>query len=128
MVPMGAYPTADGHLNVAAMGDFTTFCALVDEPALAEDPRYADFASRVAHRAELDADLARALAKRTTAEWVERFWKSGVPAGRPSTAAHRRSKALRAIASASATPASCCSRVKSASWDGGTLGRPIVSA
>ena len=65
MVPMGAYPTADGHLNVAAMGDFATFCELVDAPELADDPRYADFASRAEHRAELDADLARALANRT---------------------------------------------------------------
>jgi crotonobetainyl-CoA:carnitine CoA-transferase CaiB-like acyl-CoA transferase len=73
MVPMGAYPTADGHLNVAAMGDFATFCALVDAPAIAEDPRYADFASRVEHRAALDADLARALRTRTTAEWVDRL-------------------------------------------------------
>jgi crotonobetainyl-CoA:carnitine CoA-transferase CaiB-like acyl-CoA transferase len=73
MVPMGAYPTADGHLNVAAMGDFAAFCALLDVPELADDSRYADFASRVAHRAELDADLARALAKRTTADWVERL-------------------------------------------------------
>jgi crotonobetainyl-CoA:carnitine CoA-transferase CaiB-like acyl-CoA transferase len=73
MVPMGAYPTADGHLNLAAMGDFHAFCALIDAPEIADDPRYADFASRVAHRAELDADLARALRARPTAEWVARL-------------------------------------------------------
>jgi crotonobetainyl-CoA:carnitine CoA-transferase CaiB-like acyl-CoA transferase len=61
MVPMGAYPTADGYLNVSALRDFGAFCALLGEPALADDPRYADLASRLAHRAELDADIARLL-------------------------------------------------------------------
>jgi crotonobetainyl-CoA:carnitine CoA-transferase CaiB-like acyl-CoA transferase len=73
MVPMGAYPTADGYLNVAALRDFSAFCALLGEPALADDPRYADLALRLAHRAELDADIARLLRTRTTTEWVERL-------------------------------------------------------
>ncbi len=55
------------------MGDFTRFCELVDAPELAADPRYETFASRVEHRAALDADLARTLRTRTTAEWVERL-------------------------------------------------------
>jgi crotonobetainyl-CoA:carnitine CoA-transferase CaiB-like acyl-CoA transferase len=80
MVPMGAYPTADGWLNVAALRDFRAFCALLGEPALADDPRYTDLASRLEHRAELDADLARLLCVRTTADWVERLAGS-VPCG-----------------------------------------------
>jgi len=80
MVPMGAYPTADGHLNVSALRDFRHFCELLDAPELADDPRYADFASRHAHRAELDADLARVLQTRTTAAWVERLAEH-VPCG-----------------------------------------------
>ncbi len=80
MVPMGAYPTADGHLNVSALRDFRAFCALLDAPELADDPRYADFASRHAHRVELDADLARVLRTRTTAEWVDRL-ADQVPCG-----------------------------------------------
>jgi len=70
MVPMGTYPTADGHLNVSSLRDFGAFCALLGEPELAADPRYGDFASRVVHRAELDADIARLLQVRTTADWV----------------------------------------------------------
>jgi crotonobetainyl-CoA:carnitine CoA-transferase CaiB-like acyl-CoA transferase len=80
MVPMGAYPTADGYLNVSALRDFGAFCALLGEPELADDPRYVDFASRHRHRAELDDDLARLLRTRTTAEWVERLADS-VPCG-----------------------------------------------
>ena len=50
MVPMGAYPTADGHLNVSALRDFRAFCELLGAPELADDPRYVDFASRHVHR------------------------------------------------------------------------------
>jgi crotonobetainyl-CoA:carnitine CoA-transferase CaiB-like acyl-CoA transferase len=77
---MGAYPTADGHLNVSALRDFDGFCELLGAPELADDPRYADFASRRAHREELDADLARVLRTRPTAEWVERLAEH-VPCG-----------------------------------------------
>ncbi len=80
MVPMGAYPTADGHLNVSALRDFRAFCELLGAPELADDPRYVDFASRHAHRAELDADIARVLQTRPTAEWVERL-ADHVPCG-----------------------------------------------
>jgi crotonobetainyl-CoA:carnitine CoA-transferase CaiB-like acyl-CoA transferase len=80
MVPMGAYPTADGHLNVSALRDFRAFCELLDAPDLADDLRYVDFVSRHAHRAELDADLARILRTRTTAEWVARLAEH-VPCG-----------------------------------------------
>jgi crotonobetainyl-CoA:carnitine CoA-transferase CaiB-like acyl-CoA transferase len=80
MVPMGAYPTADGYLNVSSLRDFEHFCELLGAPELADDPRYLDFASRHAHRGELDADLARVLQTRTTAEWVARL-ADHVPCG-----------------------------------------------
>jgi len=80
MVPMGTYPTADGHLNVSSLRDFGAFCALLGAPELAEDARYADHASRVAHRAELDAEIGRLLRARPTAEWVE-VLADAVPCG-----------------------------------------------
>ena len=80
MVPMGTYPTADGHLNVSSLRDFHAFCALLGAPALADDPRYADHASRVAHRAELDAEIGRLLRARPTTEWVE-VLAEAVPCG-----------------------------------------------
>ena len=73
MVPMGAYPTADGHLNVAAMGDYARFCELVGGWPRSPTTSYATFASRVERRAALDDDLTRTLRTRTTAEWVERL-------------------------------------------------------
>ncbi len=56
------------------------FCALLGAPELADDPRYADLASRVAHRAELDAEIGRLLRARPTAEWVE-VLADAVPCG-----------------------------------------------
>jgi crotonobetainyl-CoA:carnitine CoA-transferase CaiB-like acyl-CoA transferase len=73
IVPMGAYPTADGHVNVSALGDFAQFCALLGAPELADDPRYADATSRLEHRTELDRALADVFRTRPTAEWVERL-------------------------------------------------------
>jgi crotonobetainyl-CoA:carnitine CoA-transferase CaiB-like acyl-CoA transferase len=65
---------------VSALRDFEGFCDLLGAPELATDPRYVDFASRHAHREELDADLARVLRSRTTAEWVDRLAEQ-VPCG-----------------------------------------------
>jgi crotonobetainyl-CoA:carnitine CoA-transferase CaiB-like acyl-CoA transferase len=70
-VPMGTYPTADGYVNVSALGDWESFCALIEAPELADDQRFADAASRLAHRDELDAAIAAAFRKRPSAEWVE---------------------------------------------------------
>jgi crotonobetainyl-CoA:carnitine CoA-transferase CaiB-like acyl-CoA transferase len=73
IVPMGAYPTADGYVNVSALGDFAAFCALLGAPEIADDPRYADPAARLEHREALDRALADTFRTRTTAEWVERL-------------------------------------------------------
>ena len=71
IVPMGTFPTADGYVNVAAMGDFPGFCSMIGAPEIADDPRFADGASRVEHRDELDALIGEAFRARSTADWVE---------------------------------------------------------
>jgi crotonobetainyl-CoA:carnitine CoA-transferase CaiB-like acyl-CoA transferase len=68
---MGTFPTADGYVNVAAMGDFRAFCALIGAPELADDPRFVDGAARLAHRNELEDAVSDAFRVRPTAEWVE---------------------------------------------------------
>ena len=40
IVPMGTYPTADGHVNVSAMGDFSGFCSMIGAPEIAERPAF----------------------------------------------------------------------------------------
>jgi formyl-CoA transferase len=71
VVPMGTFPTADGYVNLAAMGDFPGFCALIGAPELADDPRFADGDARLRHRDELERAIGDALRARTTAEWVD---------------------------------------------------------
>ena len=64
------YPTAEGWVFLAAPTDaeWMAFCE-VAAPSLADDPRFADAASRDAHDAELAAALTAVFAARTAAEW-----------------------------------------------------------
>jgi len=75
---------ADGPLAVACGNDgqFRRLAAVVGEPALAEDPRFATNAARVAHRTELVLALETRLAEATAAVWADRLSAAGVPAGR----------------------------------------------
>lgn len=81
--PMGLYPTADGHINVAAAWGrlWSAFCEVIGEPDLADEPRFAAPAERVANHEALTAIISEALARRTTAEWVTALNDVGVPAG-----------------------------------------------
>jgi formyl-CoA transferase len=81
--PMGCFPTADGHLNVAGSGGrlWAGLCEVLDRPELTADPRFDTAAKRWANREELNALVAERLRARTTAEWVADFNQAGVPAG-----------------------------------------------
>jgi formyl-CoA transferase len=81
--PMGVYRARDGFFNLAVGNDdmWRRFCKALDEPALAEDPRFAGMLSRVKHRAALDATLEAAFARRTAVEWVETLNAAGVACG-----------------------------------------------
>jgi itaconate CoA-transferase len=65
IVPYGAYTTADGHeimLAVQNEGEWERLCLeVLDVPDLAADPRFAGNERRVAHRAEAEERLARAV-------------------------------------------------------------------
>jgi formyl-CoA transferase len=82
-IPMGCFPTADGHLNVAGSGGrlWHSFCEVLGRPDLTSDSRFDSAAKRSANRAELNAIVAARLCARTTAEWVAAFNDAGVPAG-----------------------------------------------
>lgn len=59
IAPYQTFPTSDGHLIIAVGNDrqFRALCAVLDVPALADDPRYRRNADRVAHRETLSAAL-----------------------------------------------------------------------
>jgi crotonobetainyl-CoA:carnitine CoA-transferase CaiB-like acyl-CoA transferase len=81
--PMGVYPTADGHINIAAGGDgnWRRLCEALERPDLLEDPGLRTEADRFAARPRLNAALAQTLRTRTSADWLARLDRAGVPAG-----------------------------------------------
>ena len=83
IVPYQAFPCSDGHLMIAAGNDnlFRKLCAVVGQPALADDPRFARNAGRVENRAAIIAVLSAALAGDTRAGWQAKLEAVGVPCG-----------------------------------------------
>jgi len=81
--PMGCFPTADGHINIAATSNknFQIFCKLIDREAMATDPRFASIASRRQNKEAMNAMIADALQAKTTAEWFELIVAAGLPGG-----------------------------------------------
>jgi crotonobetainyl-CoA:carnitine CoA-transferase CaiB-like acyl-CoA transferase len=82
-IPTGVFKTADGHINIATTGQkiWERFCDALEAPALLKNPDYASAAARSKNRDALNAEIDQYTVKRTSADWVERFNKAGVPCG-----------------------------------------------
>jgi crotonobetainyl-CoA:carnitine CoA-transferase CaiB-like acyl-CoA transferase len=82
-MPTSAYRTKDGYMNLAASGDgmWKRVCQAIGREPLASDERFKTNEQRAAHRTELNAELNKALAAKTSGEWIETFNKIGVPCG-----------------------------------------------
>jgi crotonobetainyl-CoA:carnitine CoA-transferase CaiB-like acyl-CoA transferase len=82
-MPTSAYRTQDGYMNLAGSGDgmWKRICQAIGRDELAGDERFKTNENRAKNRAALNAVLNEALAKRTSAEWIETFNKLGVPCG-----------------------------------------------
>ncbi|MCG6876331.1 MAG: CoA transferase [Betaproteobacteria bacterium] len=82
-MPTSAYRTKDGYLNVGASGQviFRRFCEAIGKREWADRPEFADEAARSANRAQLNAEIGRILASKTTAEWSAILNEAGVPSG-----------------------------------------------
>ncbi|HTK45399.1 MAG TPA: CoA transferase [Patescibacteria group bacterium] len=72
IVPFQFFATKDGHVAIACAKDrfFRALVEALELNELAADPRFADFAGRLANRDVLLEILAGRLATRTTAEWL----------------------------------------------------------
>lgn len=70
-VPIGAFKTKDGFININARRDpvFAKFCTLIGKKELIEDVRFKTPRARVENEAALLAIIESAVATRTTAEW-----------------------------------------------------------
>lgn len=81
--PMGVYPTADGHINIAAGGDgnWRRLCVAIGRTDLLEDPTLRTEPDRFAARPRLNAILRDVLSREGCAHWLEVLERAGVPAG-----------------------------------------------
>jgi len=81
VVPYQVFATADGHIVLAVGNDgqFQRFCQLNGHPEVAQDPRYATNAGRIANREVLIELLASWMQTRTTAGWTALLEPNAVP-------------------------------------------------
>lgn len=71
VAPFGAYTSSDGFVVIANVKQWDLFCGLIDRDDLALDPRFTTNRARLEHVDELEAEMHRSMARRTTAEWFE---------------------------------------------------------
>ena len=73
--PNGVFDTADGKLTLVTLNNeqFANVCRALERTEWLDDARFADNASRVAHRAELHADINALLGAQTAAFWMDRL-------------------------------------------------------
>jgi len=81
--PVDAFATRDGHVAIVVPSDaqFTRFATVIGEPALAEDPRFRDNASRRERHAELKAIIESWSRGLTAVEAVAACHAAEIPAG-----------------------------------------------
>ena len=82
-IPTGVFPTADGHINIAASGSvlWERLCRALGLPELLAMPEYATGEQRSRNRASLNARIAAVTPARTSAEWIAALNGAGVPCG-----------------------------------------------
>jgi len=90
MAPHGVYPgrEPDTWLALAVPDDpaFRRLCAEMGQPALAEDPRFADSLSRHRHQTALDEEVARWTRRHSPLDLAPRLQALGIPASAVLTA------------------------------------------
>jgi crotonobetainyl-CoA:carnitine CoA-transferase CaiB-like acyl-CoA transferase len=81
--PYQAFRTSDGWITVGAANQ-TNWLRLLEAlgaPHLGNDPRFELNAGRMGHLPELTGELTKYFERETSAEWLRRLEKAGVPAG-----------------------------------------------
>jgi CoA:oxalate CoA-transferase len=83
ITPFAALRTRDSEVIVAAGNDklFAQLCDVIGQPELAVNPLFLTNALRTEHVHALHDELERALASRTSAEWLAAFEAAGIPCG-----------------------------------------------
>ena len=83
IVPYETFSAADGDIVVAAGNDslFVKFCAVLETPGLAEDPRFVANRGRIEHQDALRPLLADRIRTRPRQQWIAALKQAGVPCG-----------------------------------------------
>jgi formyl-CoA transferase len=83
VAPSNVYPTSDGPVLIAANQDsvFRRLAAVMGQPELADDARYATHGARGANAEELDGLIAEWSAPWPAAALLDLLHESGIPAG-----------------------------------------------
>jgi formyl-CoA transferase len=83
LIPMGTFPTANGHMNLAAPASdrFRQLCAIIGAPELADDPAYRSADLRSANRNALNEAIAVYTATQPTEHWIPLLNEAGIPCG-----------------------------------------------
>lgn len=83
LVPYSNFPTRTRNIVVGAGNDgqFRKLTQMLGKPELASDPRFKTNKDRVAHRAELEAELRVLLQDRDADTFSQELMKGGVPSG-----------------------------------------------
>jgi crotonobetainyl-CoA:carnitine CoA-transferase CaiB-like acyl-CoA transferase len=81
-VPWQAFEAKDGYVVIATRQEnfWRKLCAVLGEPQLADDPRFATNSRRLANRAVLIPIIENIVRQRTVTEWLEKLRAAGVPA------------------------------------------------
>ena len=82
-IPTGVFPTADGHINIAASGDalWKRFCEAIDAPGLLSHAEHATNELRSRHRVALNERIAAVTRGKPSMHWVTLLNDAGVPCG-----------------------------------------------
>ena len=82
IAPYGPFATGDGKtvfLGIQNERDWQRFCAeVLEQPVVANDPRFANGPARVAHRAELEALIGEVFARFTRDEAISRLDRADI--------------------------------------------------
>ncbi|HJQ63024.1 MAG TPA: CoA transferase [Burkholderiales bacterium] len=81
--PTGVFPTADGHMNIAASSTrlWLRLCDALGKPEWKNKPEWATQVGRTQHRATINQAISEITRQKPAAHWWEVFEAAGIPAG-----------------------------------------------
>jgi crotonobetainyl-CoA:carnitine CoA-transferase CaiB-like acyl-CoA transferase len=82
-IPTSAFKTKDGYMNIAATGEamWRRLCVALAREDMLEREDFKGEQNRSKNRVAINAEINKALAPRTSAEWIALLNKEGVPCG-----------------------------------------------